>query len=99
MPNALIAQVSCVVGVIAVTQSRRLVASRFTRRRPCVLASRGRLYPSVLTREGLMPEDVFCAMLEVGIESMSELEWAVLDEEGTIAIIPRGVVHRVARRM
>jgi uncharacterized membrane protein YcaP (DUF421 family) len=46
-----------------------------------------------------MPEDLFCAMLEVGLESMSELEWAVLDEDGTIAIIPRGVTQRIARRI
>jgi uncharacterized membrane protein YcaP (DUF421 family) len=99
MGSALIALMSCVAGVIVVTQSRRLVRSRVTRRRPCVLASRGRLYPAVLAREGLMPEDLFCAMLEVGLESMSELEWAVLDEDGTIAIIPRGVTQRIARRI
>lgn len=99
MSNALIGVLLCVLAGIAVTRNRRILQSRFSQPRPCVLASRGRLYPSALRRTGVMPEDVFSAVLEAGLESMSEVEWAVLEEDGTIAIVRRGAAQRVTRRL
>ena len=46
-----------------------------------------------------MPEDVFSAVLEAGLESMSEVEWAVLEEDWRIAIVRRGAAQRVTRRL
>jgi uncharacterized membrane protein YcaP (DUF421 family) len=98
MNAALIGVLLCVLVGIAATRNGKLLQSRSAPRRPCVLARRGRLYPLALRREGVTPEDMFCAVLEAGLESMSEVEWAVLEENGVIAIVRRGAAVRVARR-
>jgi uncharacterized membrane protein YcaP (DUF421 family) len=41
-----------------------------------------------LNRERIAPEDIFSAMHKVGLERLEQVEWAILEGDGKIALIP-----------
>jgi uncharacterized membrane protein YcaP (DUF421 family) len=41
-----------------------------------------------LNRERIAPEDIFSAMHKVGLERLDHVEWAILESDGKIALIP-----------
>jgi uncharacterized membrane protein YcaP (DUF421 family) len=65
--------------------------------KPSILIRRGELDPAVLNRERISPADIFSAMHKVGIEDLRNVEWALLEGDGKIAIIPRFTVGQVNR--
>ena len=65
--------------------------------KPSILAIRGTLQTDELNRQRIGPEDVFSAMHKVGIANLHEVEWAILEGDGKIAIIPRQRVGPVNR--
>jgi uncharacterized membrane protein YcaP (DUF421 family) len=62
--------------------------SRIVQARPTVLVCRGGLIEEHLNRERIAPEDVFSAMHKVGLERLGQVEWAILEGDGKIALIP-----------
>ena len=62
--------------------------SRIVQARPTVLVCRGGLIEEHLNRERIAPEDVFSAMHKVGLEQLGQVEWAILEGHGKIALIP-----------
>ena len=56
--------------------------------RPAVLAHRGQLIEEHLNRERIAPEDIFAAMHKVGLQRLEQVEWAILEADGRIALIP-----------
>ncbi len=56
---------------------------------PVVLASNGRLDPWALRREGIDEDEVLTAAREQGVADLSQVRLAVLEDDGTISIIPR----------
>jgi len=63
--------------------------SRIVQARPTILVSRGVLVEEHLNRERIAPEDLFSAMHKVGLEHLGQVEWAILEGDGKIALIPR----------
>jgi uncharacterized membrane protein YcaP (DUF421 family) len=62
--------------------------SRIVQARPTILVSRGVLVQEHLDRERIAPEDLFSAMHKVGLEHLGQVEWAILEGDGKIALIP-----------
>ena len=62
--------------------------SRIVQARPTILVSRGVLVEEHLNRERIAPEDLFSAMHKVGLEHLGQVEWAILEGDGKIALIP-----------
>ena len=65
--------------------------------KPSVLVVRGRLRADVLNRERIAPNDILSAMHKVGLAELRDVEWAILEGDGKIAIIPRHLVGPVNR--
>ena len=63
--------------------------ARVVQARPTVLVSRGALVEAQLNRERIAPEDIFSAMHKVGLERLDQVEWAILEGDGKIALIPQ----------
>jgi uncharacterized membrane protein YcaP (DUF421 family) len=63
--------------------------SRLVEARPTVLVCRGDLIAAHLDRERIAPEDIFSSMHKVGLERLEQVEWAILEGDGKIALIPR----------
>ena len=59
---------------------------------PTVLVRRGQLVEALLNRERILPDDLFSAMHKVGLERLDQVEWAILESDGRIALIPARTV-------
>lgn len=55
---------------------------------PTVLVHDGELIVEHLNRERIPPSEIFGEMHKSGIESLSEIKWAILETDGKISIIP-----------
>lgn len=74
--------------------------------KPTVLIENGRFIDQALHEERISRTDVFDAMAKSGIVDVDDVRWAVLQSDGSIAIIPTekqphgggGVMHAVRRR-
>lgn len=56
--------------------------------KPTVLVHEGTVYSETLNRERVSAEEVLAAARENGVESLSEVKWAILQTDGRIAIVP-----------
>lgn len=57
--------------------------------RSTVLVQHGELLTRSLDRERIASEDIFSAMHKEGIVDLKDVEWAILEGDGRIAIVPR----------
>ena len=57
--------------------------------KPSVLVKHGQLLTHILDRERITSQDIFTAMHKSGIADLSDVEWAILEDDGKIAIVPR----------
>ena len=91
MTNALIGAMTLFLLVfITSTLSHRYPRIRsVVQATPSVLLHRGQLLSGALDRERISPSDIFSAMHKVGVEQLGDVEWAILEADGRIAIIPR----------
>jgi uncharacterized membrane protein YcaP (DUF421 family) len=71
---------------------RRLLESE-----PTVLAQDGAWIESAIQREGLDENDLDAALREHGVELVDEVKLAVLEQDGSISVVPAGGPH-VGRR-
>jgi uncharacterized membrane protein YcaP (DUF421 family) len=55
---------------------------------PSVLVQHGRFVEESLHKEHIPPAEVFAAMHESGLEKLSQVKWAVLEQDGRISIVP-----------
>ena len=69
-------------------RSRRF--ARIVEAQPRVLVRRGQLVDAHLDRERIPARDVFSAMHKVGLERLDQVEWAILEGDGKISLIPCG---------
>jgi uncharacterized membrane protein YcaP (DUF421 family) len=67
-------------------RSRR--AERLIEGEPTVLVRQGNYLEDALKRERISPEEVMSEMHKVGIADIREVEWAILEVDGRISIIP-----------
>lgn len=56
--------------------------------RPTVLVHRGALVDAHLDRERIAASDIFSAMHKVGLDRLEQVEWAILEADGRIALVP-----------
>jgi hypothetical protein len=71
---------------VASHRSRRF--AHFMEAKPTVLVRRGTSIEEHLDRERIAPEDIFSAMHRVGLEQLEQVEWAILEGDGKISIVP-----------
>jgi len=71
---------------------------RFMEARPTVLVKGGEILASSLGHERIAPEEIFSAMHKAGVERLEQVQWAILEADGKIAIIRSdgGQVQRAA---
>ena len=94
MTNAIIAATTlCTLVFITSAMSYRIRRfARIVQARPTVLVHRSTLIEEHLNRERIAPEDIFSAMHKVGLERLDQVEWAILESDGRIALIPARTV-------
>lgn len=90
MTNAVIGSMTLftLVFVTSAASYRFRWFSRVIQARPRVLVCRGALIEEHLDRERIAPEDVFAAMHKVGLQRLQQVEWAILEGDGKISLIP-----------
>ncbi len=60
---------------------------RFMEARPTVLVKGGQILGRSLGHERIAPDDIFSAMHKAGVERLEQVQWAILEADGKIAII------------
>ena len=87
-----------IVSVITLLVIDRLVGNLFNRRpflesrffgSPTVLVSQGRLNLPAMRHEGVSEDEVLTAVHEQGLGGLGQVKLGVLEDNGTISIIPR----------
>lgn len=63
---------------------------------PTVLVAHGQYRPHELDRERIASSEIYSAMHKIGIEDLHDVEWAILEGDGRIAIIPRQPMRMVS---
>ena len=87
---------------VAQLRERVPLVRRLLEPAPTVLARDGSWIPAALEREGLDDTDTAAALREHGVESIQDVRLAVLEEDGSISIVPvdsPGMVRRPRRRL
>ena len=72
--------------------------SRVVDAAPAVLVRRGDLVRESLDRERVTTEELFSEMRHAGLSRLSQVEWAILEGDGKISIIPARQGDGVRRR-
>ena len=73
---------------IAELRQRNPLARRILEFRATVIGRDGRWLPEVLAREGVDEADCEAALREHGLDSVTEVKLATLEEDGSISIVP-----------
>src|SRR5690606_35497291 len=55
---------------------------------PSVLVHNGKLFERTLNTERVAPDEIFAEMHKAGLQTLDEVEWAILESDGKIAIVP-----------
>ena len=90
MTNAVIGA-STLFSLVFLTSAMSYRSKRFARvvqARARILVQHGSLVEESLDRERIAPTDIFSAMHKVGLERLDQVEWAILESDGKIALIP-----------
>lgn len=111
--NAMVGQDTTLVGGLVAGLTLLLLNRAFTwliLRRPAVrhwligepvlIIRDGHLLQGPLQREGITRDEVLAAMREHGVDQLASVQMAVLEEDGTISIVPKeSAVRRTRRRL
>lgn len=92
LTNALVG-VATIFTLVIVTSILTHVSHRvaeFTDGKPTVLVREGKLVEEALHLERIQPEEIFSSMHQVGLESLAQVKWGILEPDGKISIIPYG---------
>ena len=92
MVNAVVACATLLVLVFWTSVATHLhrPTSRLVDAAPAVLVRRGELIPSALDLERVTAEELFSEMRHAGLSRLSQVEWAILEGDGRISIVPSG---------
>ncbi|HET6599750.1 MAG TPA: YetF domain-containing protein [Burkholderiaceae bacterium] len=64
---------------------------------PTVLVREGELLPRALNAMRVTPEEVFGEMHKAGLQRITQVQWAILEADGSIAIVPVDAIVRGGR--
>ena len=67
---------------------RSIRFSRIMQAQPTVLVHHGVLIEQHVNRERISPDDIIAAIHKFGLERIEQVEWAILEGDGKIALIP-----------
>ena len=86
--------------LISIARRRSQFVRRILELPPRVIGEHGQWIPEALAREGLDDDDLAAALREHGLASPAEMSLAVLEQDGTLSIVPVGgdTIHMHARR-
>ena len=100
LTNALVGVATLLALVLATSylQTTNVRAEKLISGDPTVLLYHGRLYEDNLLRERVTPDEVSGAARAAGYLDLDAIEWAILEPDGRISVIPRdpyraGAVH------
>jgi uncharacterized membrane protein YcaP (DUF421 family) len=74
---------------LAWARNRVPVIDRLVSGQPTVLGRDGQWFPKALEEEGLSVQDVEMALREHGVDKVSEVRECVLEEDGSISVVPK----------
>jgi uncharacterized membrane protein YcaP (DUF421 family) len=74
--------------LVAIGRRRSRLLRRILELPPRVIGENGRWIPDALAREGLDDDDLAAALREHGLSSPAEMRLAVLEQDGTLSIVP-----------
>ena len=60
---------------------------------PTVLVRSGRYVPENMNRERIAPDELLAEMHKAGYEKLEQIKWAILEDDGKIALIPAEGEH------
>ena len=55
---------------------------------PSVLVHRGEMFERAMNLTRVTPDEIFSEMHKCGLQTLDEVEWAILETDGKIAIVP-----------
>lgn len=55
---------------------------------PTVLVHRGKFQERAMNESRVAPEEIYSELRKAGLETLSQVKWAILEPEGAISIIP-----------
>lgn len=86
--------------VVAQARARSMRVRRILDPQPAPIARDGAWIASAIAHEGLSEDDLAQALREHGVESVKEVRLAVLEQDGSVSVVPRsgGGVRLHARR-
>lgn len=76
------------VFLISLLSHRFKTVERITGSDPTVLAHNGKLLRDRMDRERVSAEELYGELRKAGLERIDQVRWAVLESDGSIAIIP-----------
>ena len=83
-----VATLLVVVFLTSVLQHRFKKFERVIAGEPAVLVHRGQLRERAMNRNRVTPDEIFSEMHKCGLTRLDEVEWAILEGDGTIAVVP-----------
>jgi uncharacterized membrane protein YcaP (DUF421 family) len=91
LTNALVGVATLLALVLATSylQTTNVRAEKLISGDPTVLLYHGRLYEDNLLRERVTPDEVSGAVRAAGYLDLDAIEWAILEPDGRISVIPR----------
>lgn len=75
--------------LVAIARRRSFLVRRFLDVPPTTIARDGAWIRPALEREGLDDEDLAAALREHGLETIDQVQLAVLEHDGAISVVPR----------
>ncbi|MBI4408626.1 MAG: DUF421 domain-containing protein [Gemmatimonadetes bacterium] len=91
LTNALIGT-STLLALVLITSVLSHLSARVeavTEGSPTVLVRRGALVEPSLNRERVTPDELLSALRKFGVERLEDVEWAILETDGQISVVPR----------
>jgi uncharacterized membrane protein YcaP (DUF421 family) len=89
-------------GLVAQLRQRFPLVRRILEFQPTVIGRDGKWLPEALESQGLDPDDLGAALREHGLDSIKDMKLAVLEQDGSLSIVPtdgNGVRIRARRRL
>jgi uncharacterized membrane protein YcaP (DUF421 family) len=94
MTNAVIAASTLflLVFLTSVARYRSIRVAAIVQGVPTVLVHRGAVVQEHLDRERIALDDILASMRKVGMQRFEQVEWAILESDGKISIVPMGSI-------
>lgn len=64
---------------------------------PTVLVYHGQLASDAMNRERVTPDEIFAEMHKAGLDELEQVRWAILEDDGSISIVPENRQDRDKR--